>query len=256
MSEDYSPAPNLLNDRIILITGANRGIGACAAKMFAKHGATVVLLGRKQKELAQVYDEIVEAGHPQPAIIPFNLEIASPQDYQELASLLENEFGRLDGLLHNAATLGQMAPLENMNLTQWNRVMQVNLNAPLLLTHACIKLLKKSKDASIVFTSDEVGRKARAYWGAYAISKHAIEGMMQLLADELDKNNMIRVNTIDPGPVKTSLRKEAYPGEANDHLRDPEEIMNDYLYLFGPDSTGITGQSLTAQVKERDPALP
>ena len=245
--DDYQASPDCLAGRVILITGASAGIGATAATTFAAHGATVILLGRKQRHLEQVYDAIENSGGAKPAILPLNMENASLQDYKTLAEMIEKEFGQLDGILHNAAILGSMTPIEHYSISEWNKVMQVNLTAPLVLTQACLPLLKKSKDAAILFTSDEVGRKSRAYWGAYSISKFGIEALTQILADELECNTPIRVNSIDPGAVRTRFRKNAYPGEDNQALRPPEEIMNDYLYLMGTDGIGVTGQAFTAR---------
>lgn len=244
---DYAPAPGLLNGRIILVTGACGGIGRAAARSFAAHGASVILLDKAVPALETVYDEIVQAGHPQPAIYPMNLEGATPQDYEELAAALDREFGRLDGLLHNAAFLGTLTPLARYNVETWFKVMQVNLNAPFLLTRACLPLLERSPDASIVFTSDSVGRKGKAYWGAYGVSKFGIEGMMQILADELEGTPTIRVNSLDPGPVRTLMRNRAYPAENPAGLATPEQIMGIYLYLMGPDSKGVSGQAFSAQ---------
>ncbi|HEW98005.1 MAG: YciK family oxidoreductase [Candidatus Parabeggiatoa sp. nov. 3] len=241
---DYTPSPTLLADRIILITGAGDGIGRVAAKSFAAYGATVILLGRTTRKLEAVYDEIEQAGHPQPAIYPMNLEGASPNDYENLANTLESEFGRLDGLLHNAALLGTITPLEHYDVKTWYQVMQVNLNAPFLLTKACLGLMKQSKEASIVFTSSNVGRKGKAYWGAYSVSKFAIEGMMQVLADELEANTAIRVNSINPGAVRTKMWTEVYPGKEPETVQPPETIMPLYLYLMGPDSHEVNGQAL------------
>jgi len=243
---DYRPRDNLLQDKVILVTGAGAGIGRAAAKSFAEHGATVVLLGRTIKKLEDVYDEIEQAGSPQPAIYPMNLEGASPKDYEDLANTLEKEFGRLDGLLHNASLLGSLTPIEQYDVNLWHQVMQVNLNAPFMLTQACLPLLKQSESASVAFTSSSVGRKARAYWGAYAISKFGNEGLMQVLADELD-NTTIRVNSINPGKTRTTMRAAAYPAEDPSTLKTPEEIMSVYLYLFGEDSKEINGQAFDAQ---------
>ncbi|MDM8561826.1 YciK family oxidoreductase [Candidatus Marithioploca araucensis] len=244
---EYTPPPALLAERVILITGAGDGIGRAAAKSFAAHGATVILLGRTISKLEAVYDEIEQAGHPQPAIYPMNLEIASPNDYENLANTLETEFKRLDGLLHNASILGTLTPLEHYEIDLWYQVMQVNLNAPFLLTQACLGLMKRAKDASIVFTSSSVGRKGRAYWGAYSVSKFATEGFMQILADELEVNTTIRVNSINPGATRTAMRAAAYPGEDYKTLPQPEEIMPLYLYLMGPESSEVNGQALNAQ---------
>jgi len=244
---NYEPPPTLLADRVILVTGAGSGIGQVAAKSFAAHGATVILLGRTISKLEAVYDDITQAGHPQPAIYPMNFETATPDDYEKLTSILNNEFGRLDGLLHNAGQLGTLTPIEHYDIKQWYQIMQVNLNAPFLLTKACLGLLKRTKEASIVFTSSNVGQKGRAYWGAYSVSHFGIEGLMQILADELETNATIRVNSINPGAVRTAMRVNAYPGENPQTIPLPEDIMPLYLYLMGPDSRKINGQALNAQ---------
>lgn len=243
----YHPPADLLKDRVILVTGAGGGIGAAASKAFAAHGATVILLGRAIRKLEAVYDAIEEAGHPQPAIYPINLEGAAPKDYADMAERIESEFGRLDGLLHNAAFQGLLTPLDQYSVELWSRVMQVNLNAPFLMTTALLDLLRASEDASVVFTSSEVGRHGRAYWGAYGISNAACENMMQIWADELEVNTRIRVNSLDPGPVRTTMRARAYPGEDPNSVPLPESILSAYLYLMGPDSRGVTGQQLNAQ---------
>jgi len=244
---DYTATPDLLKDRIILVTGAGDGIGRAAAKSFAAHGATVILLGRTIRKLEFVYDEIIQANHPKPAIYPMNLEGASPKDYEDLAGIIDKEFGRLDGLLHNASMLGKITPLEHYDINQWYQVLQVNLNAPYLLTRACLGLLKQSSGASVIFTSSNVGRKGRAYWGAYAVSKFALEGLMQVLADELEENTSIRVNSLNPGKTRTKMRSDAYPGENPNTLPMPDEIMNTYLYLMSADSRSVHGQALDAQ---------
>jgi len=243
----YSPSADLLADRVILITGAGDGIGRVAALTCAAHGATVVLLGRTIGKLERVDDEIEQAGHPQPAIYPLDLGGATAKDYADLAVTLEREFGRLDGLLHNAALLGSLSPMAHQDIDLWFKVMQVNLNAPFLLTRACLGLLMQAPDASIVFTSDQVGRNGRAYWGAYGVSKAGIEGMSQILAQELETNTHIRVNSLDPGAVRTRMRTLAYPGENALANVPPEAVMPAYLYLLGPDSQGITGQQFEAQ---------
>jgi NAD(P)-dependent dehydrogenase (short-subunit alcohol dehydrogenase family) len=255
--KDYHPTPNLLRDRVVLITGAGDGIGRAAARRFAAHGATVILLGRTIRKLEQVYDQIEQAGHPQAAIYPLNLEGASPKDYLELARIIKTEFGRLDGLLHNAATVEGLTPITHYNVEHWYKVTQVNLNAPLLLTQAVLDLMNRSGDASIVFTADEVSDLGSAYWGAYAVAKGGIQTLMKMLAGELETNTSIRVNSIYPGKVRTNLRRMTYPAADPRQWADPEEIMGTYLYLMGPDSRGITGQTLNAQTKNEsvlDPA--
>mgnify|MGYP003530465188 FL=1 len=227
---DYTARPDLLKGRVILVTGAGRGIGAAAAKAFAAHGATVLLLGKTEESLNHLYDEIEEAGYPQPAVIPFNLETALAHQYDELAAMIENEFGRLDGLLHNAAILGPRTPLEQLSGDNFMRVMQINVNAAFMLTSTLLPLLKLSADASVVFTSSSVGRQGRAYWGAYAVSKFACEGLMQVLADEVEGISQVRANSINPGATRTDMRALAYPGENPASNPAAEDIMPLYLY--------------------------
>lgn len=243
---DYTAPAELLKGRIILVTGAGRGIGAEAARTYAAQGATVLLLGKTEKRLNAVYDEIVAAGHPQPVVVPLDLEKANQEAYQELAAMIEAEFGRLDGLLHNASILGPRTPLEQLAGENFAKVMQINVNAMFMLNSAMIPLLRLSKDASVIFTSSSVGRKGRAYWGAYAVSKFATEGLMQVMADELDDTS-IRANSLNPGATRTDMRAHAYPGENPLNNPTPAEIMPLYLYLMGPDSTGVTGQAFNAQ---------
>lgn len=252
---DYTAPANLLANHTILVTGAGDGIGHAAAVAYAAHGATVILLGRTIRKLEAVYDEIERAGYPQAAIYPMNLEGASPKDYEDLAKTLQNEFGRLDGLLHNASILGTLSPLEHYDITQWYQVLQVNLNAPFILTKYCLPLLKQAEQASIVFTSSAVGRKGRAYWGAYSVSKFATEGLMQVLADELE-NTAIRVNSINPGATRTAMRAAAYPAEDPNLLTTAADIMPLYLYLMGKDSRAVNGHALNAQNSRLSDILP
>ncbi len=244
---DYQASPDLLEGRVILVTGAGSGIGRSAALAFARHGATVILLGRTTSKLEAVYDEIEAAGGKQPAIYPMNLEGASAHDYQALAATIETEFGRLDGLLHNASLLGKLTSIGNQDEVLWQQVMQVNLTACFLLTRELLPLMRQSEDASILFTSSGVGRKGRAHWGAYAVSKFATEGLMQVVADEEDGISPVRANSVNPGATRTPMRANAYPAEDPNRLPSPDDIMPVYLYLMGPDSKAVNGQALDAQ---------
>lgn len=245
--QDYAADAQLLRDRVILITGPGSGLGRTVALGCAAQGATVVLLGRTIRKLEKLYDEIEQAGYPQPAIYPMNLEGATPKDYADLAERLDEAFGRLDGLLHNAAMLEALTPIIHYNPELWYRIMQVNLNAPFLLTRAVLGLLDKAADASVLFTTDRVAEEGRAYWGAYAASKGGVETLTRILANELEANTAIRVNAIDPGPVRTSLRTRAYPAADPERWATPESVLNHYLYLLGPDSKGMTGQVVRVQ---------
>lgn len=244
---DYQPKKDILKDRTILVTGAGSGIGRTISEALAAHGATVVLLGRTLSKLEQVYDAIELAGGPQPAIYPMNLEGATPQHYQELAEKLDEEFGSLEGLLHNAAELLMLSRIDDYDVESWYKIQQVNLNAPFLLTRACLPLLRKAEDASVLFTSDQVGRQGKAYWGAYGVSKFGIEGLMQILAEETRDSSNIRVNSVAPGPTRSNMRTLAYPGEDPASVKPPEELIPLYLWLLGPDSKGTTGEALTAE---------
>jgi len=228
-----------LDDRVILITGAGDGIGKAVALACAERGATVILLGRTVHKLEQIYDEIKDNGWPEAAIYPMNLEGANASDYDDLNTNIDKEFGRLDGLFNNAGWLGASTPIENYNIELWYKVMQVNLNAPFMLTRACIPLLRKSSSARIVFTGDD---KSSAYWGAYGVAKAAQLSFMQILADELESKN-IPVNAVNPGPIRTRLRTMAYPAEDMRKLTKPEEITDAFIFLLS-DAVTETGKTI------------
>lgn len=243
----HTPADNALAEKIILVTGAGDGIGREAALHFAKHGATVVLLGRTLAKLEQVYDEIEQHQFPQAAIYPMNFEGSTEHDYEAMRDIIKNEFGRLDGLLHNAALLGPRTPIKNYNLEDWNKVFQVNTLAPFALTKSLMPLLENAQHASIVFTGSGVGLAGAAYWGAYAASKAANENLVQTFADELEGTGQVRVNSINPGPVRTRMRAAAYPAEDPATVVPAETIMNRYIYLMSDESQGLSGKQIDAQ---------
>lgn len=242
----HAAAPDELTGRVILVTGAGDGIGKAAAVACARHGATVILLGRTQAKLEAVYDGIVAAGGPEPAISVLDLARAQGPDYFQLASQVESTWGRLDGLLHNAGMLGQRAPIEHYDIGVWHQVMHLNLNVPFILTQVLLPQLRKAADASVVFTSSGVGRQGRAYWGAYAVSKFGVEGLSQVLADEMQAGQ-VRVNCINPGGTRTRMRAAAYPGEDPASRPAPESLMAPYLWLLGPASRGVSGHSVDCQ---------
>jgi len=243
-----APIPNLprtdkpLSGRVILVTGASSGIGRALSIAAAASGAQVVLVGRSVRKLESVHDAIVAAGSPRPSIAPLDFERAAAEQYAAVAEGLHTSFGRLDGLAHLAAQLGERAPIEHYDVPTWMRVMHVNLNAAFILTRTLLPLLRVSADASVVFTGSSVSVRGRAYWGAYAAAKFGLEGLMQVLADETSTTTNIRVNSVNPGKVRTPLRALAYPGEDPATVPGPEDVLAPYLYLLGPESRGVTGR--------------
>lgn len=242
----YQPKSDLLNHRIILVTGASEGIGREAALTYARYGAEVILLGRNADKLQQVGQTINQLNKRPAHPLVFDLAEATPERCQQLAHQLAQQFSHLDGVLHNAGILGEIVPLAELDPQIWQQVMKINLDATFYLTQALLPLLLKSESGSLVFTTSSVGRTGRAGWGAYAVSKFATEGMMQVLADEY-KNHALRVNCINPGGTRTKMRASAFPQEDANKLKTPADLMPLYLYLMGDDSRRKTGISFDAQ---------
>lgn len=243
----YTYPDNILQDRIILITGSSDGIGKELALHAASLGAQVILHGRSVQKLEKIYDAIEEIeGAPRPSIAVMDLESANAESYTTLAQSIESEFGRLDGLVLNASILGERYSIEQYDAVLWQKVMHVNVTSVFAMTQIFLPLLQKSEDPSVIFTSSGVGRTGKAFWGAYAASKFATEGLSQVLADE-HRHSKLRSNCINPGATRTSMRLAAYPAEDRDLLKRPEEILAPYIYLLGPDSKGVTGESFDAQ---------
>ncbi len=244
---DYDYPKDILRNRIILITGASDGIGRALALEAARLGAQVVLHGRNTAKLEKVYDEIEALGTaPQPSIAVMDLATADSASYESLGDSLATEFGRLDGLVLNASILGERFSIEQYDPALWQQVMHVNVTSAFVMARVCMPLMKRSEDASIIFTSSGVGRQGRAFWGAYSVSKFATEGLSEVLADE-HRHDPLRVNCINPGATRTGMRLAAFPGEDRDALKRPEDILRAYIYLLGPDSKGVTGESFDAQ---------
>jgi NAD(P)-dependent dehydrogenase (short-subunit alcohol dehydrogenase family) len=236
-----------LTNHVILITGAGGGLGSTAALALAKQGASIILLDKSIPKLEKVYDAIKAANAPEPILYPFDLAGANEDEYQELADKIEGKYGSLQGLLHSAVEFSSYTPLASQSTKDWGHTLNVNLNAPFLLSRVLLPVLQKSQMAAIVFTSDSSARTAAAYSGAYGVSKFALEGLALILAEEMESSHKIRVNIFVPGPVDSPLRKRAYPAEDKAKLPTMESLSAAYLYLFGSQSSGVNGQTIDAR---------
>jgi len=236
-----------LTHQVILITGAGGGLGSTAALTLAKQGAHVILLDKNIPKLEAAYDAIIAAHAPEPIIYPFDLAGANENEYQELADRIDEKYGSLQGVLHSAVEFSAFAPIAVTKTKDWGHTLNVNLNAPFLLTRVLLPVLQKSAHASIVFTSDSSARTAPAFSSAYGVSKIALEGFAKILSEEFEASGKIRVNTLIPGPVDSPLRKRAYPGEDKSKLPSMASLAAVYRYLFGSESVGVTGQTIDAR---------
>jgi NAD(P)-dependent dehydrogenase (short-subunit alcohol dehydrogenase family) len=241
---DYSPAPDLLAARVILVTGAGQGLGRAVALACARHGATVALLGRRQEKLEATYDAIEAAGGREPALVPLDLASAGSAEYEALSQLLRKDLKRLDGIAHCASHFVPLGPLENQTLETWTTLLRVNLAAPFAITRACFPLLRAAPDSSVIFTGETHGTHPLAYWGGFAVSKSGLSTLAAIWADELEHAGNPRMNVLVPGPIASPQRAQSHPGEERAALRTPENAALAYLYLLGSDATGISGGTL------------
>jgi len=244
--QKYTPELDCLKGKRILLTGAADGIGKAVTIALAEYGATVLMLDKKARHLEKLYDQVLERGFVEPIILPVDLMDITPESATTLAQSIYDDIGTIDGVLHNAADLGSPSPLDQYDMAYWNSVMQTNLQAPYYLTRALLPLLKQEHQTNVVFTTADVARSAAAYWGAYAIAYAGLESQMTIGAEELENTSNIKVNSIDPGPVRTSFRRRSHPGESQDGLVTPQAITKAYIKLFASDH-GLHGQQLSIQ---------
>ena len=238
---------NLLKGKTIVISGSGSGIGRQVAKSFSKFGADLILFSKSEEKLESLFDELNKDYSNNVIIQPLDLETAEEKDYEKIFRAIRDDYPKIDGLINNAGILGENKSLEQYSYVSWKNVLKVNLDASFLMTKSLMPLLRKSDNSSIIFTSSGVGRKGRAYWGAYSISKFATEAMMQILSEELQNTSRVRVNCINPGAVRTKMRESAYPAENPKKNPPPIEIIEAYLYLMSDMSLEINGQSIDAQ---------
>jgi NAD(P)-dependent dehydrogenase (short-subunit alcohol dehydrogenase family) len=245
--KQFTPDTDLLTGRVILITGAGSGLGRALAVECARAGATVILSGRNGTKLERVYDEIETMGAPQPAIAMLDLAVATAVDYDNVAKTIDAEFGKLDGVVHAAGLLGDRTPLEQYDVPTWCKVLHVNLTAPFILTQVLLPTLRKSADASVIFVSSGVVKNQRPFWGAYAVAKSGLESVRSMFSQELDGEPNIRVNSVNPGRMRTAMRAAAYPAEDPNTVPTPASVSGPFLYLLSARSRGIDGQYIEAQ---------
>ena len=236
-----------LTERVIMITGASGGLGRVLALACARCGATVVVHGRTLRKLEGLYDEIVQAGYPEPTILPLDLATAKAEDFGNVASALQAQHGRIDGIIHAAVQLGSLGPIEHQAFDEWLATTRVNLLAPFGLTRALLPLLRAAPDASVVFTLDTRGEDPKAYWGAYAVTKAGMSALLAILADEWESIRSLRVNGVVPGPMRSPLRAQTHPGDDNARLPPPEAFAPLYLYLLDGQPKAESGAVIDAQ---------
>jgi NAD(P)-dependent dehydrogenase (short-subunit alcohol dehydrogenase family) len=245
--KQFTADRDLLKERAILITGAGSGLGKALAIECARAGASVILSGRNGAKLERVYDEIEGLGAPQPAIAVLDLAAATAVEYDSLARVIADEYGRLDGLVHAAALLGDRTPLEQYDVPTWCKVLHVNLTAPFILTQVLLPALRNSADASVIFVSSGVVKQSRPFWGAYAVAKTGLESVRSMWSEELEGEANIRVNSVNPGRMRTAMRAAAYPAEDPNTVPGPESVSGVFLYLLSALARGIDGQYIDAQ---------
>lgn len=243
LPEGWAPEPGSLVGRVVLVTGAYGGLGAAVARAASRAGATVVITGRRKRQLEQLYDAMVGEGLPEPVIHPLDMEVATPRDYEALADGLERDFGRLDGIVHAAASFKELTPLAVHKPDDWLRAMHVNVSAPFALTQACMSLLSRASDSAVVFVLDSPELVQRAHWGAYGVSKAALERLVEILHQETEQSPL-RAHALLPAPMRTTLRRAAYFGEDTMLQPLPDATADAAIYLLGTQGQRARGAAL------------
>ena len=243
----WEPAADSLADRVVLVTGAYGGLGGAVSRAAARAGATVVITGKRKRQLEQLFDAMVAEGLPEPVIHPLDMEVATPKEYAALAEGLERDFGRLDGIVHAAASFTGLTPIAMHKPDDWLRALHVNVSAPFALTQACMPLLTQASDSAVVFVLDNPELLQRAHWGGYGVSKAALERFVAILHDETDSSPM-RTHAVLPAPMRTALRRQAYFGEDIMQRPSPDATAAAIIYLLGAQAAAARGTVLDLRV--------
>ena len=225
-----------MKNKVILITGANKGIGKTLSLEFSKMGVNIVLLGRNEESLDSVYDEIITTTSTKPLIIKCDLSDIDNKSAKQINDEIMGVYGRLDGVIFNAAKLGKMSTIEDYEEDIWKEVFNINLHSAFIISKEILPVLKAAPNGRIIFTSSGVAEVGKAFWGAYSASKFAVKGLAEILRDELDTTSNVKVFNYDPGKTRTSMRALAYPAENPQDLKEPKVLFNDYLWFFSDES--------------------
>ncbi len=240
----YKPSRDALRKQTILITGAAGALGSAIANEAAAAGSDLVLLDKNERALNALYDQILDKSGIEAGLYPLDLAGATIDDYEALVDIVQTEYRGLNGLIHCAAELGQLAPLANADPAQWQKTFSTNVHGPVFLTSRLLTLMKDSTPASIIFTAD---RKSKAYWTCYAATKAAIRATMSALSDELDAdkdpsgNPRVTCNIVVPAKMRSSLRSSAFPGEDPATLPSAAINVPAYLYLLSEQARAVNG---------------
>jgi NAD(P)-dependent dehydrogenase (short-subunit alcohol dehydrogenase family) len=232
-----------LAGKVALITGASKGIGKAIALAYAREGASVCICARRERDLNLAAEEIRAAGGQ---VFSAAGDIGNAADVGRIVQSVQQKFGIIDVLVNNASLLGPRVTIAEYPIADWEDVIRVNLTGPFLIIRETLKIMNAQRSGSIINLSSGVGRNGRARWGAYAVSKFGVEGLTQVLADEVAALN-IRVNSVNPGPTRTEMRALAYPDEDPRTLPTPDEIVGIFVYLASDESSQITGKALEAR---------
>ncbi len=231
-----------LKDKVAVITGASRGLGKALAIAFASEGALISICS-KSNDIFYIADQIKSSCS---RCHVGKVDVSDHNAVREFIEEVYKQFGRIDVLVNNAAILGVRTNIVDYPIEEWKRVIDVNLNGVFYVTREALRYMISQGSGSIIMVSSSVGRIGKARWGAYSVSKFGVEGLTQILADEL-KTYGIRVNSVNPGPIATEMRKQAYPNEDPTRLKKPEDIVDVFIYLASDESKDITGMQFDAQ---------